>query len=682
LGRKIHTIDASFAIKTYSLTATAVDGSVTKSPDKASYNDGDEVTLQAEADAGYTFTGWSGDLAGSSNPATLIMDADKAVTASFAVNVLVHPKSTGVETQKGGGKRQKTIVLAAICIVALIVIVSIAFFFKEGKDSQPKTYSLTVTAEDSEGKVLKDPNQASYNNGETVNLKAVPNPGYSFTKWSGDINHSMNPAELAMDANKSVIAHFVKTYSLTVTAEDSEGKVLKDPNQASYNNGETVELKPVPNEGYSFKEWSGDLSDSNNPAKLAMDANKSVIAHFVKTYSLTVTAEDSEGKVLKDPNQASYKHGETVTLEAVPNMESGYIFTNWSDDLSGSENPAMLVMDSDKSVTASFALKTYSLDTPPPAVSGSVTKNPDKASYNHNETVTLEAVPNTGYIFTNWSGDLSGSTNPATLVMDADKLVTASFALKAPDVITNSIGMKLVYIPSGEFMMGSGSSAAQLAREYDIQEEVFADEFPHHKVHISEGFWMGQTEVTQGQYESVMNAKPWSGKSFVREDADYPAVYVTWEDANDFCNKLSQQEGKTYRLPTEAEWEYACRAGTKTRFSFGDSDSSLYDHAWFWDNTYEKGQDYAHSVGQEKANPWDLYDMHGNVWEWCSDRYAEDYYANGPSVDPNGPSSGATRSLRGGSWANTETYLRCSCRDGYDPDVVRDSVGFRVVCEE
>ena len=749
-----HTIDASFAIKTYSLTATAVDGSVTKSPDKASYNDGDEVTLQAEADAGYTFTGWSGDLAGSSNPATLIMDADKAVTASFAVNVLVHPKSTGVETQKGGGKRQKTIVLAAICIVALIVIVSIAFFFKEGKDSQPKTYSLTVTAEDSEGKVLKDPNQASYNNGETVELKPVPNPGYSFTKWSGDINHSMNPAELAMDANKSVIAHFVKTYSLTVTAEDSEGKVLKDPNQASYNNGETVELKPVPNPGYSFTKWSGDINhsmnpaelamDANksviahfvktysltvtaedsegkvlkdpnqasynngetvelkpvpnpgysftkwsgdinhsmNPAELAMDANKSVIAHFVKTYSLTVTAEDSEGKVLKDPNQASYKHGETVTLEAVPNMESGYIFTNWSDDLSGSENPAMLVMDSDKSVTASFALKTYSLDTPPPAVSGSVTKNPDKASYNHNETVTLEAVPNTGYIFTNWSGDLSGSTNPATLVMDADKLVTASFALKAPDVITNSIGMKLVYIPSGEFMMGSGSSAAQLAREYDIQEEVFADEFPHHKVHISEGFWMGQTEVTQGQYESVMNAKPWSGKSFVREDADYPAVYVTWEDANDFCNKLSQQEGKTYRLPTEAEWEYACRAGTKTRFSFGDSDSSLYDHAWFWDNTYEKGQDYAHSVGQEKANPWDLYDMHGNVWEWCSDRYAEDYYANGPSVDPNGPSSGATRSLRGGSWANTETYLRCSCRDGYDPDVVRDSVGFRVVCEE
>ena len=248
------------------------------------------------------------------------------------------------------------------------------------------------------------------------------------------------------------------------------------------------------------------------------------------------------------------------------------------------------------------------------------------------------------------------------------------------NIVTNSIGMKLVYIPAGSFMMGSSRSAAQLAREYETREERFADEFPQHQVRISEGFWMGQTEVTQGQYKSVMNAQPWSGEKYVQEDANNPAVYVSWEDAATFCRKLSQQESETYRLPTEAEWEYACRAGTTTRFSFGDSDSSLGDHAWFRDNTWEVGQEYAHSVGQKEPNPWGLYDMHGNVWEWCSDYYGKDYYYKSPIVDPNGPSSGPSRSLRGGSSGLTMNALRCSYRPDYvSSDGSDSSVGFRVV---
>ena len=247
------------------------------------------------------------------------------------------------------------------------------------------------------------------------------------------------------------------------------------------------------------------------------------------------------------------------------------------------------------------------------------------------------------------------------------------------NIVTNSIGMKLVYISAGSFMMGSSSSAKLLASEYDAPEGVFTDEFPQHQVRISEGFWMGQTEVTQGQYKSVMNAQPWSGEDSVQESANNPAVHVTWDDAAAFCRKLSQQEGKTYRLPTEAEWEYACRAGTTTEFSFGDSDSSLGDHAWFYDNASKVGQKYAHSVGQKKPNPWGLYDMHGNVWECCSDWYDEDYYSNSPSVDPKGPPLGAYRSLRGGSWGGDELNLRCSMRSYLSPDYRLHFVGFRVV---
>ncbi len=535
-----------------------------------------------------------------------------------------------------------------------------------------KTYSLTATAVD--GSVTKSPNQAGYNHGETVTLEAAPNEGYSFTNWSGDLTGSTNPATLLMDADKSVSAGFaLKAYSLTVTAGD--GSVTKSPDQASYDHGETVTLEAALNAGYRFTNWSGDLSGSTNPATLLMDADKSVIAGFaLNTYRLTATAVD--GSVTKSPAQASYNHGETVTLEAAPN--EGYSFTIWSGDLSGGTNPAKLVMDADKSVTAGFVLKTYSLTAT--AVGGSVTRRTAQAGYKHGETVTLEAVPNAGYRFSNWTGDLSGRANPAKLVIDADKSVTASFALtaKPSDVTAKSIDIKLVYIPAGSFMMGSSDSAAQLAGEYDKKEKNFANEFSQHEVYISKGFWMSRTEVTQGQYKSVMNAQPWSGKAYVQEDANNPAVYVSWDDAVEFCRRLSQQEGKTYRLPTEAEWEYACRAGTTTRFSFGDSDSPLGDHAWFDGNADKVGQDYAHPVGQKKPNPWGLYDMHGNVFEWCSDYYDENYYTNSPSVDPNGPSSGISRSVRGGSWDNGESYLRCSYRSDY-PVSRGLLVGFRVV---
>ena len=253
----------------------------------------------------------------------------------------------------------------------------------------------------------------------------------------------------------------------------------------------------------------------------------------------------------------------------------------------------------------------------------------------------------------------------------------------AGDVVINSIGMKLIYIPAGSFMMGSSHSAAQLAVEYDTKEDWFTDELPRHQVRISEGFWMGQTEVTQGQYESVMNAQPWSGKDYVQEDANNPAVHVSWDDAVAFCRKLTQQEGKTYRLPTEAEWEYACRAGTTTRFGFGDSHSSLSDYAWCESNTYEVGQKYAHSVGQKRPNLWGLDDMHGNVNEWCSDWYDIDYYSDSPSVDPNGPSSGVnlypSRTVRGGSCCSLVRYLRCSDRTSWSPDSGAALVGFRIV---
>ncbi len=233
--------------------------------------------------------------------------------------------------------------------------------------------------------------------------------------------------------------------------------------------------------------------------------------------------------------------------------------------------------------------------------------------------------------------------------------------------ITNSIGMKLKLIPAGEFLMGSPADEAD---RYD-------NEGPQHKVRITKPFYIGMTEVTQGQWVSVMGTKPWDGKEYVQEGDDYPAVYVSWDDAVAYCEKLNTKESKSYRLPTEAEWEYACRGGTDAAYSFGASSGSLADYAWFSENAGDISEKYAHTVGTKKQNPLGLHDMHGNVWEWCADAYDAAYYASSPANDPPGAMS-SDRVLRGGSWSSGAAYCRSAGRNAYEPTYRANSNGFRL----
>ena len=172
--------------------------------------------------------------------------------------------------------------------------------------------------------------------------------------------------------------------------------------------------------------------------------------------------------------------------------------------------------------------------------------------------------------------------------------------------------------------------------------------------------------------------RPWSDKSRVKEGSDYAANYVSWDDAVEFCKKLSSKEGVTYRLPTEAEWEYACRGGTTSVYHFGDDASRLGDYAWFEDNAQEVGKSYAHRVGQKKANPLGLYDMHGNVWESCADWGDTDYYENSPTDDPTGPTTGPLRVDRGGGWAYYPWHCRSATRSYRSPGIRGSYLGFRV----
>jgi Tol biopolymer transport system component/formylglycine-generating enzyme required for sulfatase activity len=210
--------------------------------------------------------------------------------------------------------------------------------------------------------------------------------------------------------------------------------------------------------------------------------------------------------------------------------------------------------------------------------------------------------------------------------------------------------MEFMWMEPGAFMMG--------------------DEGSQHRVAISEGFYLGKYEVTQEQWEAVVGTS--------QADPSHPVVHISWEDAQAFVHQLNVAAGDSlYRLPTEAEWEYACRAGTATRWSFGDNESQLGDYAWFQGNAWSLGKKYGHSVGTKLPNPWGLYDMHGNVHEWVQDWYGD--YSSDPETDPTGPSSGTRRVVRSGDYGNPPLYTRSAARSPISPELQYPHVGVRLL---
>ena len=236
-------------------------------------------------------------------------------------------------------------------------------------------------------------------------------------------------------------------------------------------------------------------------------------------------------------------------------------------------------------------------------------------------------------------------------------------ALKnTPPELTNTVGMLLKRVAPGRFTMGSPASEVDRNVMSEVQTEVV----------LSVPFYMGATEVTQAQWQEVMENNP-----SVHAGQDLPVHRVTWLQAAEFCKRLSEREGVLYRLPTEAEWEYACRAGGMGTFSFGEKSTSLKAHAWYRDS--EKGISTLHPVGKLEANPWGFSDMHGNVYEWVFDYYAP--HLGAPLVDPMGPDSGTLRVVRGGAFTSGSSACRSAHRARFASSFKSPDVGFRVVRE-
>lgn len=290
----------------------------------------------------------------------------------------------------------------------------------------------------------------------------------------------------------------------------------------------------------------------------------------------------------------------------------------------------------------------------------------------------------------------------------------------------NSIGMQFIRIPAGEFVMGNHEPDEQLLGAFAQYEPrrigELSDERPLHKVRVKE-FGLGMHEVTTGQFKKFVDdaryqtdaertgggwgyhpksgefvgRKPeysWRNPGFVQGD-DHPVVNVSWNDAKAFCEWLSGKDSSAHRLPTEAEWEYACRAGTTTRYHFGDNPeqsvmaANIYDASSAipfptWKQFALLANDqfpFTAPVGSFRANSFGLFDMHGNVWEWCADKYADDYYSKSPVDDPQGPTEGHLRVRRGGAWHSWALYTRSTFRNWNTPQTRYLNLGFRVARE-
>jgi len=232
---------------------------------------------------------------------------------------------------------------------------------------------------------------------------------------------------------------------------------------------------------------------------------------------------------------------------------------------------------------------------------------------------------------------------------------------KEKTVNVDGIDLVLMEIPAGEFLMGSPGDTGM------------PHERPQHKVVISKPFYLGKYEVTQLLWIKVMGSNPSYFKR-QRGDAPRPVETVSWDDAQEFIAKLNSMTGQKFRLPTEAEWEYACRAGSTTKYFFGDDPDELGGYAWYGDNSDNR----THPVGQKKPNGFGLYDINGNVWEWCADRYGDKYYTTSPERDPKGPQSGKFRILRGGGWHWSYIGLRCAHRYFHLPSYKYANIGLRL----
>jgi len=381
-------------IATFPLTVSTIGGgTVTVSPQKPLYDWGEVVVLTPSANFDWVFTGWGGDRTGTANPLYVTITGATNITATFVVN----------------------------------------------------EFTITVSVDPaSTGSVTIEPMKDVYHYGDLVTFTAIPNIGSSFGSWSGDYTSTLNPLKISITGNTNLVANFVQAeYVLDVVVlPPGSGSVSKNPAQNSYHYGDVVTLTPVPSPGWLFSGWSGGASGLDNPLTITMTGDISINANFTAIeYTLEVAIDPiGSGTVVVVPDQATYHYGDSVTLTGTATESPYWDLSYWSGDVSSTDNPLTITITGDTSITAHFSNQFRLTIVANPADSGTVTVDPVQANYIYGDQVELTPVAKTGWTFTGWSGDASGSDNPLnyTMVGNADIIANfkqVSFYIYLPTVI-------------------------------------------------------------------------------------------------------------------------------------------------------------------------------------------------------------------------------------------------------
>jgi hypothetical protein len=435
------------------------------------YNAGETAQVTATPAEGYQFDHWEGDLTGNTNPGSILMNSNKTVTAVFTqipptqytLTTAVSPVGGG--TVSGGG----TYNAGETAQVTATPAEGYQFDHWEGDltgntnpgsilmnsnktvtavftQIPPTQYTLTTAVSPVGGGTVSG--GGTYNAGETAQVTATPAEGYQFDHWEGDLTGNTNPGSILMNSNKTVTAVFTQIpptqYTLTTAVSPVGGGTVSGG--GTYNAGETAQVTATPAEGYQFDHWEGDLTGNTNPGSILMNSNKTVTAVFTQIpptqYTLTTAVSPVGGGTVS--GGGTYNAGETAQVTATP--AEGYQFDHWEGDLTGNTNPGSILMNSNKTVTAVFTQippTQYTLTTAVSPVGGGTVSG--GGTYNAGETAQVTATPAEGYQFDHWEGDLTGNTNPGSILMNGNKTVTAVFTLDLCCELVNRFSIQRNY---------------------------------------------------------------------------------------------------------------------------------------------------------------------------------------------------------------------------------------------
>jgi len=467
------TLVANFTITpfTVAVSSNPVLGGTTSG--SGTFNSGATVAVTAVANAGYSFTNWTeGGISVSTTAAyTFIIAKNRILVANYTaipytVALSSNPLTGGTTTGGGVFNSGSSVTVTALANAgytftnwtegATIVSTSSNYIFTiAGNRTLVANFTvippsqLTVVLSSNPLVGGTTTGAGSFNSGTSVSVTATPGVGYTFTNWTEGANivSSSSNYTFTIIANRTLVANFTiipaSQFAVNLSSNPPTGGTTTGG--GSFNSGASVSVTATPNVGYTFSNWTEGLIvvSSGSNYTFTISGNRTLVANFtaiVSTYTLNVTAVS--GTVVKNPNQATYNSGVNVVLTATP--ATGYVFTSWSGDATGSTNPLTVTMNSNKNITANFTavVNAYTLNVM--AVNGTVVKNPDQPTYNSGLSVQLTATANSGYTFTSWSGDATGSVNPLTVVMNSNKNITANFTLNGPvgpgDIVLGGAG--------------------------------------------------------------------------------------------------------------------------------------------------------------------------------------------------------------------------------------------------